>query len=336
MKPTGWFQVAWSPEIGPGEIKNLSYLGRELVAFRTRSGHLVVLDAHCAHLGAHLGHGGSVRGEHIVCPFHGWEWDGQGRNVLIPYQDHPNKARCVRSWDVSEKNEAVFVWHDLDGRPPLYPVPDVFTDLFDDGASADDYYRSYPEASLRIEHVTVHPQSVMENSVDFAHFQFVHRANEMPRFTEMTADEWHFKTTFEMTLGGGKAATVLTPDGPVEGGLNALNCGISIGFIRQFGPDNQRTMVNATPVDDQVSDLFFTNWLSRLPGDGPVVPDSLTRRLKLVENQFLADVRIWEHQRYTDPAGLAASEVRGFTALRRWAKRFYPTVGDGGSQKRVQ
>ena len=32
-----------------------------------------------------MGVGGTVEGEHIVCPWHGWQWRGDGTNALIPY-----------------------------------------------------------------------------------------------------------------------------------------------------------------------------------------------------------------------------------------------------------
>ena len=39
-----------------------------------------VLHAFCPHLGTHLGHGGTVQGNNIVCPYHSWEFDADGRN----------------------------------------------------------------------------------------------------------------------------------------------------------------------------------------------------------------------------------------------------------------
>src|SRR3984893_18896912 len=74
MKPTGWFQVAWSAEIETGQIRTMKYFDRELIAWRAEDSTLTVMDAHCEHLGAHLGFGGRVEGDRIICPFHGWEW----------------------------------------------------------------------------------------------------------------------------------------------------------------------------------------------------------------------------------------------------------------------
>jgi Rieske [2Fe-2S] domain len=49
--PTGWFVVAWSSDVAPGEVKRLHYFRRELVCFRTDGGEVSVLDAYCQHLG---------------------------------------------------------------------------------------------------------------------------------------------------------------------------------------------------------------------------------------------------------------------------------------------
>ena len=68
----------WVSEIKPGAVRPLKVFGRDLVLFRTTDGAATVLDAHCAHLGAHLGVGGRVEGNTIVCPFHAWAYDGSG------------------------------------------------------------------------------------------------------------------------------------------------------------------------------------------------------------------------------------------------------------------
>ena len=63
MKPTGWFQVGWSDEIGVGDVHKMKYFDQEMVAWRAESGGITVMNAYCEHLGAHLGHGGKVVGE---------------------------------------------------------------------------------------------------------------------------------------------------------------------------------------------------------------------------------------------------------------------------------
>ena len=58
--PSGWYAVATSAEIAPGDVSSCHYFDRDLVIYRTRSGVLSVIDAFNPHLGAHLGKLGKV------------------------------------------------------------------------------------------------------------------------------------------------------------------------------------------------------------------------------------------------------------------------------------
>ena len=83
--PNSWIQIGWSHEVERGQVKPLRCLGRELVIFRGEDGRARVLDAYCPHLGAHLGVGGRVVDNELRCPFHGWQFDGEGTCTRIPY-----------------------------------------------------------------------------------------------------------------------------------------------------------------------------------------------------------------------------------------------------------
>src|ERR1700732_1203220 len=69
LELTGWFQVAWSGDIGPEEVVPLRSFGRDLVAYRGKDGVVRVHDRHCRHLGASLAHGGCVGDDGIHSPF---------------------------------------------------------------------------------------------------------------------------------------------------------------------------------------------------------------------------------------------------------------------------
>ncbi|PRC57847.1 2Fe-2S ferredoxin, partial [Mycobacterium sp. ITM-2017-0098] len=84
-----------------------------------------------------LGYGGTVRGEVLQCPFHGWQWNQQGRNVCIPYEDRPNRGRRITTYPVVERNESVYIWHDIENRAPFFEAPDIFADFGDDSSAAD-------------------------------------------------------------------------------------------------------------------------------------------------------------------------------------------------------
>lgn len=316
MTPTGWFQVAWSAEVGVGDVVRMKYFGRELIAWRNESGQVTVMDAYCEHLGAHLGHGGTVVGDNLQCPFHGWQWSPAGRNVCIPYERHPNLGRRIRTLPTAERNEAIYVWHDVERRPPYFDVPDVFTG-WDDGATADQYHRA---STLYRERLELHPQYVLENGVDFAHFKYVHKVPIVPIFTRQEFEEPLSFVDFTISFDD----SVKDAD-DINSGVHAINAGIGVAVTKSWGMVDNRTATAVTPVDDSTCDVRFSVWIARRPGtDEEASRAHAERAAQGVIDQFLADIEIWSHQKYADPAALARGEYAGFTALRTWAQQFYP------------
>ena len=323
MKPTGWFQVAWSAEIGVGDVRRMTYFGQEMVAWRAQSGQLTVMDAYCEHLGAHLGFGGHVEGEVIECPFHGWQWNHDGRNVCIPYEDRPNRGRRIRTHPVVERNESVYIWHDTEGCEPYFDVPDVFAG-FGDGSTVADYY---PIATLHREHLELHPQYVLENGVDFAHFKFVHQTPIVPVFTRHDFDRPVSYVDFTITFEGDEHQSI----NDVKSGVEAINGGLGVAVTKSWGMVDNRTITAVTPVDDSTSDVRFSVYIGRTAGSDPEKAETRAQAFaQEIIRQFTQDVHIWQHQRYSDPPALSNSEFAGFTAIRNWAKQFYPD-GRGGS-----
>ncbi len=322
MKPTGWFQVAWCDEIGVGYVHRMTYFGREMIGWRAQSGRLTVMDAYCEHLGAHLGYGGHVEGEVLECPFHGWQWSHEGRNVCIPYESRPNRGRRIRTYPVVERNESVYIWHDEAGREPHFDVPDVFAS-FGDGSSAADYY---PQATLYREGLELHPQYVLENGVDFAHFKFVHKTPIVPVFTRHDFDEPVSHVDFTITFEGDDTQSI----DDVRSGVEAINGGLGVAVTKSWGMIDNRTISAITPVDDRTCDVRFMVYIGRVPGnDSPKAEAKAQAFAAEVIRQFTQDIHIWSHQRYSDPPALCSSEYDGFTAIRNWAKQFYPDIQEG-------
>ncbi len=173
--PTGWFQVAWSDELPVETVKLVRSFGQDIVLWRAASGQVNANDAYCLHLGANLGVGGRVEGENLVCPWHAWRWNGEGRNTLIPYSSQTCKKQLrLRTYPVRELHGGIHLWHDLLHRPPSWEPPTL--EQFQGDA------RFYPvDHAMRAEHrVKTHPQLVVENGVDPAHIVPIHGAGEMP------------------------------------------------------------------------------------------------------------------------------------------------------------
>jgi nitrite reductase/ring-hydroxylating ferredoxin subunit len=326
-RPSGWFQVGWSRQFPSGEVRPLRYFGHDLVAYRTADDVLHVLDAHCRHLGAHLGYGGTVEGDCIVCPFHGWQWDPEGRNRYIPYQeDRPNKARRLKAWPIYEHAGVAYLWHDLAGGTPTWTVPDVFSATADHTAALT-YHDPGPEAQISYGQLTLHPQLVAENAADPIHFRYVHGTGSHPVFLS----RWERDALWYSRIGFGRRWVEMDPDSHDGDTLSILLAGVGMSFTSLSGNSNTAILLATTPIDDTTSELFQTVWLEQLAGDTPEV---LASRLAEATAQLPNDIVIWQHQRFEDPPALATREGRAYTDLRLWARQFYPDGYDAALLRR--
>jgi phenylpropionate dioxygenase-like ring-hydroxylating dioxygenase large terminal subunit len=316
MKPTGWFQVAWSGEIPAGTAKPLRAFGRDLVGFRSHDGELAVLDAHCRHLGAHLGYESKVQGNCVVCPYHGWQWNLDGTNAAIPYQDQPSKAR-LGHWDVVEQHGIVFLWHDPGRGGPRagWELPDLFTAFPELPGDPADYHDAWPHAIVDQPGEPVHPQLSQENTTDSMHFRYTHGAPEDP---EMLFFEWE-DIRWSSAIGFRSPRTH-------EIALRVFNraSGVGANFAVFDGRSaHYRLVLTATPVDEETSDLRVSYFLPRLPESRDELTDEQKRFAASTIELFEQDARIWRHQVFVQKPVFARQDVAAYTALRKWSEQFY-------------
>jgi len=157
--PSSWFHFCSSRQLDWGPV-GLELLGQKFVGYRTQSGRAVVLAGRCAHMGVYLANG-SVRGERLVCPLHGWEYGPDGVCQKVPGMDAvPGFARQC-SYPVEERGGHVFWFNRADAR---FPLP------FFEGVSPDELLAARP-----FELVAEMPwYFVGANGFDIQHFKMAH------------------------------------------------------------------------------------------------------------------------------------------------------------------
>ncbi|MGO8871046.1 MAG: Rieske 2Fe-2S domain-containing protein [Acidimicrobiales bacterium] len=302
--PNGWFSVGTTEELAPGDVRAVSYLGHDLVLFRGDDGGARVFDAHCPHLGAHLGVGGQVSGDGIACPFHGWCFDGKGQLVEVPGLDRPPRA-AVRAWEVRERNGRIFVWHHADGAAPSFAVIGYREDEADWTPWRSNTYR-----------VRVHVQDLTENIIDRSHFATVHDM--------APPDQKHFEVRFSgasMIVEQSLKVTAVAEAG-FEISTTTTTCGPGIVAVEvNQDPIEMLTYITQTPVDDEMTEIGLHFSMKRLPDAGAT--ESISELNDQVTNlQFTQDVPIWENKVYRERPII--TKVDGPVAqYRRWFRQFY-------------
>jgi len=163
-----WYVAGKSDNFTDQPVKR-RMLGQDFVLFRDADGIPRCLSNTCTHRGGSLA-GGKTKGNCIECPYHGWQFDGEGRCQRIPSLGPdakiPARAR-VDAYPTEERYGLVFAFlGDLpeEERPPILEIKEFSSTKPDEGWAATvqhfdwdfDYKRS------------------MENGIDPAHNEFVH------------------------------------------------------------------------------------------------------------------------------------------------------------------
>jgi 3-ketosteroid 9alpha-monooxygenase subunit A len=302
--PNGWFSVAAGADLAPGDVRPLTYLGRELVLFRGEDGMARVFDAYCPHLGAHLGIGGRVCGDGIACPFHGWRFDGEGQLAEVPGLDRKPRASAL-AWPVCERNGRIFVWHHAEGLPPDYEVTGYRPD--------ESEWTPWRSNSYR---VRVHVQDLTENIIDRSHFSAVHDM-EAP-------DSDHFDVRFEgtsMIVEQSLKVTAVDVAG-YEIQTTSTSCGPGIVAVEvSQDPIEMLTYITQTPIDEELTEINLCFSMKALP-DEKATESISELNDRITNEQFTQDVPIWENKIYRDRPMLTKNDGP-VAQYRRWFRQFY-------------
>jgi phenylpropionate dioxygenase-like ring-hydroxylating dioxygenase large terminal subunit len=277
MIPNQWYAVLESREVAAGRPKRTRRMGLDLVFWRDGAGAVHALSDVCPHRGAALS-GGKVRGDCVQCPFHGFEFDGQGHCRTVPANGRAAPAaRQIRASHLvtAEAHGFVFVW--WGDQDAVRGAPRFFDDL-----------AGLASATVRDDWST-HYSRAIENQLDVAHLPFVHY-NNIGRGGRTLVDgplvEWQDPDRFRVyvfnRLDDGsaprRADELARPDVPFW--LDFIFPNVWQNHISA----TTRVVVAFAPVDDEHCVLYlrFYQGFVRVP-----VLDRLVARLAMPTNKYI-------------------------------------------------
>jgi renierapurpurin 18,18'-hydroxylase len=111
INPNYWYAVGWADSVKVGEIIPVVIWSSAIAIYRDENGQIHALDDACPHKGVAL-HQGKVTGCNLACGYHGWEFNGDGDCVNIPYLPKTQKLprAQARSYPVEEKYNLIWVF----------------------------------------------------------------------------------------------------------------------------------------------------------------------------------------------------------------------------------
>ena len=174
----GWFVAARSDQLRRTPLSR-RVLGRSLVLSRVAGGRPVVLDDRCPHKNVALSIG-TVRGDRIVCRYHGWAFNPAGRCVDVPCHSPAERlpACAVPRHPAVVPDGWVWVWIGGPAEPPAPPP---------------EYPRTPGYRWFELHNLMAAPLDlILENGLDCSHTGFAHEGlfrSAPTRFAEARIEE---------------------------------------------------------------------------------------------------------------------------------------------------
>ena len=156
----GWYALAMSSEVDAENIVGKEFLDGKVIVFRDENGRARVTSAYCPHMGADISGGKKVDG-FVRCPFHGFEYNGEGRCVKTEYGAPPPPTARLYVFPTQERFGLIWAWNGE--TAPRWDLPDF----------------AYPDDELHFEVqefgvIPADPFVSCCNTPDYHHYRTVH------------------------------------------------------------------------------------------------------------------------------------------------------------------
>ena len=159
-----WYGVLDSKEVKKNKPFFAKRLNKNLVFWRDENNNICCIEDKCCHRGASLS-SGKVCGNNVACPFHGFQFNKNGKVVMIPANGKNTKVDerfFVESYEVRELYGLIWLWYgDKDKINDKIMFPDDLKDKkFSYSTIRDEWHNHYTRC--------------IENQLDVVHVAFVH------------------------------------------------------------------------------------------------------------------------------------------------------------------
>jgi vanillate O-demethylase monooxygenase subunit len=160
----GWYVAAFADDLGTEPMQR-TILGQPVALYRKADGTAVAVGGRCPHRNFPLGKG-CVKGDDIVCGYHGIAFGPDGQCTDIPSQDFVPRAYRIPTFPLVEHGMWLWIWPGDPAKADPALLPDLgVIGLLDEGI--------HPAALFSFE-VNGRYQLLNDNLLDLTHLAFLH------------------------------------------------------------------------------------------------------------------------------------------------------------------
>jgi len=248
LDPNYWYPVEHSKNLSRGDVIEVKFWGRSVALYRGDDGLLRAVENRCAHrqLKLSVGH---VTGCNVVCPYHGWEYDGDGQLAHVPHDLFGKKMPNIklRHYPVDERYGLIWIFFGDPARSgersipriPELEGPDAWGSVL-----ADFVWRA-------------HHSMIIDNVSDFTH-AYLHRKFrpfEDATLTKLETVDDRVHVSYDTKVGRGRISGLFVDRRKVN--TNAMDLCYEYPYQWSNTDDKIKNYCFVLPIDEQTTRAFF-------------------------------------------------------------------------------
>jgi phenylpropionate dioxygenase-like ring-hydroxylating dioxygenase large terminal subunit len=301
LHPDFWYAVEYDKALPLRGVIETRFWGLSIALFRGEDGQVRAVENSCLHRQVKLSLG-EVHDCALVCPYHGWSYDGAGKIVSIPHElfgrDLP-KAR-LKSFPVRIRYGLIWLFPgdpDLAQRVPMPEIPELEGDKRWACVPLDFTWRA-------------HHSMIIENVSDFTHAH-LHR-NYRPfadaKLTFCEPDEHRVRLGYDVLVGDGPISKHFVDRRKVN--VNKME--LCFDYPHQWSNTGDRIKhwCFVLPLDERTTRVFFLFYFEslRIPATGIAIPRWLMVPLLAIANRLMIRPLLMQDGRMVEAEQVAFDE----------------------------
>jgi hypothetical protein len=326
LDPNHWYAVEHSRALAKGQVIEAKFWGTSVAVYRDDQGVVHAIENRCAHRQLKLS-AGMVVGDKLVCGYHGWEYDGDGKLARIPHDlfGHKMPACKLRSYAVRVRYGLIWVFFGREERASSTRMPEI-PEL--EGPEA--------WACVPVDFTwRAHHSMIIDNVSDFTH-AFLHRKYQPfsndSKLTRLETEDDRVSLSYDTKVGYGKISGLFVDRKRVD--TNAMDLCYEYPYQWSNTDDQIKHWLFVLPIDARTTRTFFLFYFKefKVPGLPFHIPRRVMTPFLKASNKLLirpllsqdlfaveAEQEGWE-KHYDEPIAELSPAVHAFQSLtiKKW------------------
>ena len=280
LHPDFWYAVEYDAALARGGVTETRFWGRSIALFRDERGEVHAIENQCLHRQVKLSLG-EVHDCTLVCPYHGWAYDGSGRLISVAHElfGRTLPQSRLRSFPVRIRYGLIWIFPGVPELAAVTPMPEI-PELEGPGRWAcvplDFTWRA-------------HHSMIIENVSDFthAHLHRKYRPFSGAKLTFCEPDARRVRLGYDVLVGDGRFSKHFVD----RNKINVNKMELCFEYPHQWSNTDDRIKhwCFILPLDERTTRAFFLFYFDslKIPATPLSVPRWLMVPLLAIANRLL-------------------------------------------------